>query len=101
MADRNWSPAPEAVEAAGRAALARGSTMLRATMYARNYLVNILENEPEDADMAAAELEDVRELVVTLIYTLLGFDPDDEDLPDLPEDDWNAVQGWLLGQFPD
>lgn len=101
MTDRNWSPAPEAVEAAGRAALARGSAVLRATFYARNYLENILENEPEDAAMADAELGDVHELVVTLIYTLLGFDPDDEALPDLPEGDWTTVQGWLLGQFPD
>lgn len=100
MSDPNWSPAPEAVEAAGRAVLAQGSALVRSTFYAKAHLEHVVQTEPADADMANAELGDIYDLIATLVYTLQGLDLYGDDAPELSEGDWGAVQGWLLAQFP-
>lgn len=96
-----WSPDSAAVEAAGRVVLAQGSALIRATIYARKHLEHILDTEPDDADMAAFELEDMHGLVATLLYALRGLDPDDESTRELSTDEWTETQHWLLAQFPD
>lgn len=99
MTSPGWSPDPAAVEAAGRAVLTQGSALIRTTIYARKYLEQAQVN-PDDADMAAFELEDVHGLVATLVYALRGLDPDDESTRELSDDEWTETQHWLLAQFP-
>lgn len=100
MTAPDWSPAPAAVEAAGRVVMAQGSALIRATIYARKYLEQAPE-DPDDADMAAFELEDMHELVAALVYALRGLDPDGESARELSADEWAETQRWLLAQFPD
>lgn len=101
MSAAPWSPAPAAIEAAGRAVLAQGSALIRTTIYARKYLEHVLETESDDAAMASFELEDLHALVATLVYALRGLDPNDERTRELSADEWTDTQGWLLEQFPD
>lgn len=100
MTASEWSPEPAAVAAAGRAVLKQGSALIRATIYARKHLEQVQEN-PDDADMAAFELEDMHALVASLVYVLRGLDPDDESTRELSAAEWAETQRWLLAQFPD
>jgi hypothetical protein len=92
-------PAPEHIAAAGRAAIAYASPLVRAVMIASQHLKADLKDHPEEGGMTQAELEDQGEALEMIIQALLGRPRNDSE--PLSDDEWNRGIDWLMAQHGD